>query len=203
MWCTALKCRFQIQLAPLQIGNSWRSITRLVRRCLDPIKATLKAPGTKRLKLKYDEPLSKFAFKINLRHYILDVSNSTFTRHVNDKGQGGRACQADRSGFRDPSNPPANFGRFQTSRVGLLSQFAHTTYSSLGLGLFTAQGLCRRVVLLMRFTPTRRSDSPAARPRVHPKCWSDPKIHLEMLLRPGHCSPRHGIVSNEASKCVG
>ena len=30
---------------------------------------TLKAPGTKRLKLKYDAPLSKFAFKFNLRRY--------------------------------------------------------------------------------------------------------------------------------------
>jgi len=36
---------------------------------VDPIKPTLKAPGTKHLKLKYDEPLSKFAFKFNLRRY--------------------------------------------------------------------------------------------------------------------------------------
>jgi len=36
---------------------------------VDPIKPTLKAPGTKRLKLKYDEPLSNFAFNFNLRHY--------------------------------------------------------------------------------------------------------------------------------------
>jgi len=33
----------------------------------DPIIPTLKAPGTKRLKLKCDEPLSNFAFNINLR----------------------------------------------------------------------------------------------------------------------------------------
>ena len=38
---------------------------------VDPIKLTLKAPGTKRLKLKCDEPLSNFAFNINLRRYIL------------------------------------------------------------------------------------------------------------------------------------
>jgi hypothetical protein len=37
---------------------------------VDPIKPTLKAPRTKRLKLKYDEPLSNFAFKFNLRRYI-------------------------------------------------------------------------------------------------------------------------------------
>jgi hypothetical protein len=29
----------------------------------------LKAPGTTRLKLKYDDPLSNFAFNFNLRRY--------------------------------------------------------------------------------------------------------------------------------------
>ena len=33
-----------------------------------PIKPTLKPPGTYRLKLDYDEPLSSFAFNFNLRH---------------------------------------------------------------------------------------------------------------------------------------
>ena len=37
---------------------------------IDPIKPMLKAPGTKRLKLKYDEPLSNAAFNVNLRRYI-------------------------------------------------------------------------------------------------------------------------------------
>ena len=41
---------------------------------VDPIKPKLKAPGTKRLKLKRDEPLSNFAFKINLRRYTMDVT---------------------------------------------------------------------------------------------------------------------------------
>ena len=36
---------------------------------VDPIKPTLKAPGTERLRLKYGEPLSNFAFKFNLRRY--------------------------------------------------------------------------------------------------------------------------------------
>jgi len=35
----------------------------------DPIKHTLKAPGSKRLKLEYDEPPSNFAFKFNSRRY--------------------------------------------------------------------------------------------------------------------------------------
>jgi hypothetical protein len=33
------------------------------------MKPVLLAPGTKRLKLNHDEPLSSFAFNINLRHY--------------------------------------------------------------------------------------------------------------------------------------
>jgi len=40
---------------------------------VDPIKPTLKAPGTERLKLKYEELLSKFGFKFNLRRYTEDV----------------------------------------------------------------------------------------------------------------------------------
>jgi hypothetical protein len=46
--------------------------------------------------------------------------------------------KADPIGYRDPSTPPADFGRFRTSRVGFLGYFAHTTYSVLGLGLFKA-----------------------------------------------------------------
>jgi len=58
---------FQIQLAPLQpgYGARWRGKAAQV----DPNKHTLKAPGTKRLKLKYDEMLSSFAFNFNLRRY--------------------------------------------------------------------------------------------------------------------------------------
>ena len=36
---------------------------------VDPIKPTMKAPGAKRLKLKYDEVLSNFAYNLNLRCY--------------------------------------------------------------------------------------------------------------------------------------
>jgi hypothetical protein len=38
---------------------------------VDPIKPTLKPPGTKRLKLKYHKLLSSSAFKFNLRRYIM------------------------------------------------------------------------------------------------------------------------------------
>jgi len=43
---------------------------------VDPIKSKLKAPGIKRLKLKYDELLSNFAFKFNLRRYTLDLAGA-------------------------------------------------------------------------------------------------------------------------------
>jgi len=36
---------------------------------VEPIKSKLNAPGTKRLKLKYDIMLSSFAFSFNLRRY--------------------------------------------------------------------------------------------------------------------------------------
>jgi len=36
---------------------------------VDPMKPPLKAPGTKRLKLRCDKLLSDFAFKFNLRRY--------------------------------------------------------------------------------------------------------------------------------------
>ena len=37
---------------------------------VDPIEPALKAPGSKRLKLKCDHLRSSFAFKFNLRRYI-------------------------------------------------------------------------------------------------------------------------------------
>ena len=43
----------------------------LGRAVLDPIKPTLKPPGTKHLKLKCEILLSTSAFKFNLRRYTL------------------------------------------------------------------------------------------------------------------------------------
>jgi hypothetical protein len=37
---------------------------------VNPIKPKLKPPGTQRLKLNCDAPLSNFAFNFNLRRYI-------------------------------------------------------------------------------------------------------------------------------------
>ena len=41
---------------------------------VDPIKPTLKAPGTKRLKQEQDEPLSSSAFNFNLRRYSVGAA---------------------------------------------------------------------------------------------------------------------------------
>ena len=52
------------QRAPPGAGHA-RQPGRAVQ--VDPMKPTLKPPGTKRLKLKCDVPLSSFAFKFNSR----------------------------------------------------------------------------------------------------------------------------------------
>jgi len=58
---------------PLGMGGAdprtskWSRLGRAVQ--VDPIKPTLKAPGSERLILKYDQLLSTFAFKSNSRHY--------------------------------------------------------------------------------------------------------------------------------------
>jgi hypothetical protein len=72
--CCAFKFCFQFRLAPLQHGvprgaHPRDAAVRLGRAVpVDPIKPTLKAPGTKRLKLKCHRLLSSFAFNFNLRH---------------------------------------------------------------------------------------------------------------------------------------
>jgi len=38
---------------------------------VEPMKPVLKAPVVKRLQPKYDEPLSNFAFNVNLRRYTM------------------------------------------------------------------------------------------------------------------------------------
>jgi len=51
---------------------------------VNPIKPTSKAPGSKCLKLRYDGPLSKFAFKFNFRRYIQEYPElqSRFRKHA-------------------------------------------------------------------------------------------------------------------------
>ena len=54
---------------------------------VDPMKHMLKPPKTKRLKLKYDELLSNFAFNFNLRRYTV-VDRGAYS-HVGAAAGGG------------------------------------------------------------------------------------------------------------------
>ena len=47
---------------------------------VDPINATLRAPGTERLKLNYEELLSNFGFKFKLRRYNKELEKLSTMR---------------------------------------------------------------------------------------------------------------------------
>ena len=49
---------------------------------VEPMRPVLKAPGSILLKVRYDGPLSKFAFNFNLGRYIEVVNESAAERHV-------------------------------------------------------------------------------------------------------------------------
>jgi len=67
---------------------------------VEPIKPTLKAPGTKRLKLKYDKLFSSFAFYFNLRRYSMAIDGVEATS----------AGQLQYFFFTQPSPPPPRWG---------------------------------------------------------------------------------------------
>jgi len=55
---------------------------------VDPIQPILIAPGTKRLNLKCDEPLSNFGFNFNLRRYTWARSSPTWRTAWRGSGGG-------------------------------------------------------------------------------------------------------------------
>ena len=64
---------------PLRGGGAAQAVGAVGRAVqVDPVKPTLKAPGTKRLKLKYVTSLSNFAFKFKLRRYSWDPNADGF-----------------------------------------------------------------------------------------------------------------------------
>jgi hypothetical protein len=65
--------------APGSAGDPWSAPPGEAVQ-LDPIKPLLKAPGAKRLKLNFEEPLSNFAFKFNLRRYTPGPPGRSITR---------------------------------------------------------------------------------------------------------------------------
>ena len=60
---------FKFSLRHYTLGHDSLACARGGAVQVYPIKPTLKAPETKRLKLNYDVTLSKFAFKFNSRRY--------------------------------------------------------------------------------------------------------------------------------------
>ena len=50
---------------------------------VDPMNPKFKPPGTKRLKLNHDNPLSNFAFKSNLSRYNMGEAEPEFHRSLN------------------------------------------------------------------------------------------------------------------------
>jgi hypothetical protein len=52
---------------------------------VDPIKPTLKAPGTKRLTLTCNEPLSNFAFNFNVSRYS-EAPSEGLTENLQELG---------------------------------------------------------------------------------------------------------------------
>jgi len=51
---------------------------------VDPIKPTLKAPGTERLKLKHEELLSHFGYKFKMRRYSLDIGEGNYMMELEE-----------------------------------------------------------------------------------------------------------------------
>ena len=82
---------------------------------VDPIKPTLKAPGTKRLKLKYDKPLSSFAFNFDLRRYILACTNKYQWTRLSSEGTLSDNSNYDLSSYTTFSS--LSTGTVQTSGV--------------------------------------------------------------------------------------
>ena len=62
---------------------------------VDPITPTLKAPGTKRLKLKCDILLSTSAFTFNLRRYVTALQTFGVALYAPIVERLGRAVQVD------------------------------------------------------------------------------------------------------------
>jgi hypothetical protein len=57
-------------------------------RCrLNPVDARVESAGIKRLKLRYDEPLSNFAFNFSLRRYIKAAASSPPPPGAGAKGE--------------------------------------------------------------------------------------------------------------------
>jgi len=97
---------------------------------VDPFKRTLKPPGTKRLRLQYDELVSSVAFNFNMRRYTTGYTTTRgaagITRsRTSTRSRTGRAVQV------KPMKPilkAPGTKRLKLKYGGLLSNFAFNFY---------------------------------------------------------------------------
>jgi hypothetical protein len=88
------------------------------------MKPKLNAPGTKRLKPKYDRLLSNVAFKFNLRHYIKCWGDND----VGQLGQGSALPLGGAAGQMGDALPPVQLFAAESSDT-ILRLFSSTDYS--------------------------------------------------------------------------
>jgi hypothetical protein len=74
---------------------------------VDPIKTTLKPPGTKHLKLKYDKLPSSFAFNFNLRRYNKSKPDLFIVTRT-PAAKAGTCILHPKSSFKLTSNDPSH-----------------------------------------------------------------------------------------------
>ena len=125
------------QAQPAMVRRRGRGGARGRAVQIDPMKPTLKAPGTKRLKLQYDEPPSNFAFKFISRRYT------------------GGAWGGAGAGMDDRSGSPADehesgepFGELQLVQQGDVHEFPVPVRSFYVVGCHAYA--CRTKLLLAR-----------------------------------------------------
>ena len=99
---------------------------------VDPIKYTFKAPGTTHLNLKYDNPLSNFAFNSNARRYTeaLDLISHMLVYSPALRYTGLEACcHVYFDELRDPAARLPNGRGLHSSTFQLnLSRFGHKVH---------------------------------------------------------------------------
>ena len=104
---------------------------------VDPIKPKLKAPGTKRLKVQCDEPLSNFAFKSNSRRYMLardystqrifDLSTDHKPESESEQVRHSHSCQPTVTPINQPTLTPIKLLSLpSTNPLSLLSSYCHS-----------------------------------------------------------------------------
>ena len=76
---------------------------------VEPMKPTLKAPGSKRSKVKYDKLLSILAFNFNLRRYIVALHDS---HEANPEHDNNHVTTVAGTGHPGYLNGPANTSEF-------------------------------------------------------------------------------------------